>query len=87
MISEINVKTKYVSESIFLTPTEQTPQAISRFEYDDLLEKVRYYIELTDAMSTVRLLLSPGTHPKRYGAYRRLAIMAGEAESVLRELI
>lgn len=65
------------------------PNSISRFEYDDLLEKIRWYFEITDAMSTVhRLLLSSKSkQTKRFGAYRRLAIMAEEVESDLRELI
>jgi hypothetical protein len=69
--------------------------SISRFEYDDLLEKVSWYFELMDAMDTVHSLLHYSQprgrlstkRTKRYGAYRRLAIMAGEAESDLRELI
>lgn len=69
---------------------EQIPSnSISRFEYDDLLEKVCWYFELMDAMSTVHQLLlsSKYKQTKRYGAYRRLAIMTGQAESDLRELI
>jgi hypothetical protein len=74
---------------------EQIPSnSISRFEYDDLLEKVQWYFETMDAMNTVHSLLldrfldgKRWHQPKRYGAYRRLAIMAGEAESDLRELI
>ena len=65
-----------------------SPNSISRFEYDDLLEKVRWYFETTEAMHTVRLLLlSRPKQTKRYGAYRRLAIMAGEAEDILRSEI
>ena len=54
----------------------------------DLLEKIRWFFECTDAMITVHGLLvySKEKQPKRYGAYRRLAIMTGEAESALREL-
>lgn len=54
---------------------------------NNLLEKIRYYFELMDAMDTVHLLLSSGTHPKRYGAYRRLSIMVGEMEDELRKII
>lgn len=50
---------------------------------------IEWYFETMDAMTTVRLLLLSSKHGrlKRYGAYQRLAIMAGEAESDLRELI
>ena len=56
---------------------------------NDLLEKIRWYFETMDAMSTVHFLLqyTKGKQSKRCGAYRRLAIMAGEAESDLRELV
>ena len=63
--------------------------ALLKIEDNDLLEKIRWCFETMEAMVTVRELLlnSKGKHPKRYGAYRRLAIMAGEAERDLRELI
>lgn len=50
---------------------------------------IEWYFETMDAMATVHRLLLSSKHkqPKRYGAYRRLAIMAGEAESALRELL
>ena len=64
------------------------PNSISRFEYDDLLERTRYYFELMDAITIVRsLLFSKGGQPKRYDAYQRLAVMAEEAKSDLRKLI
>lgn len=81
---EISMKTKYIS-------LELTGQnlSIANFEYDDLLEKVKWYFELMDAMDTVRTLLlsSVFRQPKRYDAYQRLAIMAREAESELRKII
>ena len=62
---------------------------------NDLLEKISWYFETTEAMSTVHSLLCSqqrgcllsAKQAKRWGAYRRLAIMAGETESDLRELV
>lgn len=50
---------------------------------------IDWYFETIDAMSTVHFLLryTKGKQSKRCGAYRRLAKMAGEAESDLRELL
>lgn len=58
--------------------------------YNSLLDLISWYFETIEAMSAMRLLLLRSDHKqptKRYGAYRRLAIMAGEAESDLREMI
>lgn len=52
------------------------------------VDLIDWYFETMDAMVTVHGLLFFSKHQsKRYGAYRRLAIMAGEAEHDLRELI
>lgn len=65
---------------------EESLSGATRLDYEVLRDRIRWYFELMDAMSTVRTLLASGTQPKRFGAYRRLAIMTGEAESNLREL-
>lgn len=65
---------------------EQTPSnSISRFEYDDLLEKVQWYFETMDATDTAYLLVLQDRI--KLEAYKELAIWAREAENVLRELI
>ena len=61
------------------------PNSMSRFEYDDLLEKTKWYFETDEAMQTARRLAKRGRITM--GAYKGLAIMAGEAESDLRKLI
>lgn len=68
---------------------EENLSGNTSLEYEVLRDRIRWYFECIDAMSTVhRLLLSSKyRQTKRYGAYRRLAIMAGEAESALRELV
>lgn len=60
---------------------EENLSGATILEYEVLCDRIRWYFELMDAMSTVHTLLASGTHPKRFGAYRRLAIM-GERQRV-----
>jgi hypothetical protein len=65
---------------------EQIPSnSISRFEYDDLLEKICWYFETMDAMNSVYLLVIQDR--VELEAYKELYIWARDAESDLRELI
>ena len=83
---------KYIAEGGECSwPRDAFESLVDYFEEqnNDLLEKIRWFFECTDAMITVHGLLvySKEKQPKRLGAYRRLAIMTGEAESDLREMI
>jgi len=54
-------------------------------DYAEILDKIRWYFETKEAMPIVLMLVQRGKI--KIGSYRRLAIMAGAAESDLRELI
>lgn len=54
-------------------------------DYCKLLDLISWHFECEEAMQTVRFLAKQGKI--KIGSYKRLAIMAGEAESDLRELI
>lgn len=54
-------------------------------KYQDLLDRVRWFFEIEDAMKYVRLQVAQGY--TTLGTYRELAIWAGAVESDLRKEI
>ena len=58
---------------------------MDKLDYNSLLDLISWHFECEEAMQTVRLLVKRGKI--KMGVYKRLAIMAGDAESDLRELI